>query len=183
MGLRPQITHLGLYTPAMAAMERFYTEVMGLLVTDRGRVARLGNVTIVFMSADIHCHHQVVLIEGDRPSHIQQISFKLDRLDDLRAFRGRFVAAGAPVTPIDHGNAWSVYSSDPDGNGIEVYLDSPWQVAQPHGRPLDLALSDAQIHAVTEAAIRSEATFQPAQRWQTDFARRLAMGFPAPGGE
>ena len=77
------------------------------------------------------------------------------------------------MTPIDHGNAWSVYSSDPDGNGIEVYLDSPWQVAQPHGRALDLSLSDAQIRAATEAAIRDDATFQPAERWQDEFRRRL----------
>ena len=24
---------------------------------------------------------------------------------------------------IDHGISWAVYSSDPDGNGVEVYLD------------------------------------------------------------
>jgi catechol 2,3-dioxygenase len=173
MDLRPQITHLGLYTPNMEAMERFYTGVMGLLVTDRGRVPRLGNVAIVFMSADPACHHQVVLIEGPGSSHVQQISFRVQSLQDLREARDRLVAARATVTPIDHGNAWSVYSSDPDGNGIEVYLDSPWQVAQPHGRALDLSLSDAQIHAATEAAIRDDATFQPAERWQDDFRRRL----------
>jgi catechol 2,3-dioxygenase len=54
-----------------------------------------------------------------------------------------------------------------------VYLDSPWQVAQPHGRPLDLSLTDEQIRAVTEAAIQSEPTFQAAERWQHEFVHRL----------
>lgn len=171
--LRPQITHVGLYTADMAAMERFYSEVMGLAVTDRGKVARLGGIAITFMSANPASHHQVVLIEGKTPSNVQQLSFKVDSLGDLRTMRDRFVAAGAKVTPIDHGNAWSVYSFDPDGNGVEVYLDSPWQVAQPHGRPLDLDRSDDAILASTREAIASDPTFQPADRWQDAFIARL----------
>lgn len=174
--LRPQITHVGLYTADMAAMERFYTAVMGLHVTDRGTVARLGGVAIVFLSANPANHHQVVLIEGKAPSNVQQLSFKVDALAELRTMRDRFVAAGAPVTPIDHGNAWSVYSSDPDGNGVEVYLDSPWQVAQPHGRPLDLDRPDAAIVEATRAAIAADPTFQPIGRWQDAFIARLGAG-------
>ena len=60
--MRPQLNHLGLYTPDIERMERFYVDVMGLAVTDRGRVARLGNVEIVFMSSHPSSHHQVALI-------------------------------------------------------------------------------------------------------------------------
>ena len=127
------------------------------------------------MSANPGSHHQLVLFEGEkRLSNVQQMSFKVNSLAELRAMRDRLVAAGAsPITPIDHGNAWSVYSSDPDGNGIEVYLDSPWQVAQPHGRPLDLSLSDAEIIKHTESIIANDKTFLPKERWQEQFIARL----------
>jgi catechol 2,3-dioxygenase len=173
MAIQPQITHVGLNSPNLEAMEKFYTEVMGLKVTDRGTVARLGGVKIVFMSANPENHHQVVLIESKAPSNVQQLSFKVDALADLRVMRDRLAAAGAPITPIDHGNAWSVYSADPDGNGVEVYLDSPWQVAQPHGLPLDLSRSDDEIVAGTRARIEKEPTFQPVDRWKEAFLRRL----------
>lgn len=175
MNIRPQITHLGLYTGNLEGMIHFYSEVMGLMVTDRGRVPRLGNIEVVFMSANPENHHQLVLFESEkRESNVQQMSFKVTALAELRAMRDRLVAAGAsPITPIDHGNAWSVYSADPDGNGIEVYLDSPWQVAQPHGRPLDLALSDEAIRKHTQSVIETESTYQPKERWAEQFIARL----------
>jgi catechol 2,3-dioxygenase len=174
MNIRPQITHLGLYTGNLEGMIRFYSDVMGLMVTDRGRVPRLNNIEVVFMSANPANHHQLVLFESEkRESNVQQMSFKIGTLTELRAMRDRLVGAGAPISPIDHGNAWSVYSSDPDGNGVEIYLDTPWQVAQPHGRPLDLALSDEAILKHTQAAIENEKTYQPRERWAEQFIARL----------
>ena len=38
-----------------------------------------------------------------------------------------------------HGNAWSCYFKDPEGNTVEAYLDTPFHVPQPHGEPLDLS--------------------------------------------
>lgn len=177
MPLRPQLTHIGLHTANVAAMERFYTEVIGLVVTDRGTVPRFNNADIVFMSANPGNHHQVVLIswkEPLAPSVVNQMSFKVDTLADLKTMRARIAQANvAPIQPIDHGNAWSVYTKDPDGNGIEIYLDSPWQVAQPHGLPLDLDRPDDEIVRATEARISSDPTLQPRERWADSFARRL----------
>lgn len=174
MDRRPQLNHLGLYTPRMAEMERFYVDVMGLIVTDRGRVPRLGNVEIVFMSASPTSHHQVAIIgkpDQTGPSCIHQIAFKVGTLGDLRAAHTRLrdFATGA-IQPIDHGNAWSIYGFDPDGNGIEIYLDTPWHVAQPHSRPLDFALSDEEIERRTEAAVREDPTFRPAGEWSHEMS-------------
>ncbi|ABE36874.1 glyoxalase/Bleomycin resistance /Dioxygenase superfamily protein [Paraburkholderia xenovorans LB400] len=175
--LRPQLNHLGLYTARMEAMERFYVDVMGLIVTDRGSVPRLGNAEIVFMSASSDAHHQVALVarpDQSAPSCINQIAFRVDSLGALRTmYEAMKTAAVAPIQPIDHGNAWSIYSADPDGNGIEVYLDSPWQVAQPHSRPLDLSQDDKAIIANTETAIRSDPTLQTRQAWSRDMLARL----------
>ena len=174
----PQLNHLGLYTAHFAAMEQFYVEVIGMLVTDRGTVARLGGVKIMFLSSDADQHHQVALVEKANmtgPSCVNQIAFKVKSLEELRSAHVRIqLATSEPIVTIDHGNAWSLYASDPDSNGIEIYLDTPWQVAQPHSRPLDLSASDAAIMGITEAAVRADPTFQLAGEWTAALAERLA---------
>ena len=46
---------------------------------------------------------------------------------------------------VDPGNAWSLYFRDPEADGIEISLDTPSHVAQPHRVELDLSLSDDEI--------------------------------------
>ena len=41
-------------------------------------------------------------------------------------------AAVDSVIPVSHGNAWSLYFTDPEGNGLECFVDSPFHVAQPY---------------------------------------------------
>ena len=178
MVIRPQLRHLGIYVHDIERMERFYSAVFGLAVSDRGVVARLGNRPIVFLSAAPDAHHQLVLIGGRDPaagpSVVNQISFQLQSLAELREVHARLQRAGVEsLTPIDHGNAWSVYSADPEGNGLEAYVDSPWHVAQPHGRPLDLSNSDAEIMAATEAVVRKDATFLERPDWVGEMKKRL----------
>lgn len=61
--------------------------------------------------------------------------------------------------PLTHGNAWSIYFSDPEGNGVEVFIDTPWHVAQPQGKPLDLSLPNDEIVDRTVEAFRDEPEF------------------------
>ncbi len=175
----PQLKHLGIYVDDMERMKQFYARVFGLVVSDTGTVPRLGNRAIVFMSGAADAHHQLVLVGGkdpaSGPSVVFQMSFHLQTLDDLREIRDRLIAEGAPhVTTIDHGNAWSIYASDPEGNGLEAYLDTPWHVAQPHGRPFDLSQSNEAIHAMTEAAVRQDPTFRERQAWIGEMTKKLA---------
>jgi hypothetical protein len=39
------------------------------------------------------------------------------------------------VLPLNHGNALSVHFADPEGNTVEIYVDMPFYIAQPHGDP------------------------------------------------
>ena len=178
--MQPQLTHVGIYTRQLAAMERFYTSIFGLVVTDRGTLKRLENLNVVFLSGDVDSHHQLVLIEcpSNRPeseSTIHQLSFKVGGLGELRRLAEAVKQAGvAPLNPIDHGNAWSVYSADPDGNGIEIYLDTDWYVAQPHSRPLALDASDDEVRRTTEAAVKADPTWSTRAAWQEKLAARLA---------
>ena len=88
----------------------------------------------------------------------------------LRDIRASAVARGATqMRGLNHGNALSIYFADPEGNTVEVYVDTPFYVAQPHGDPLDLEKSDAEILAETEAICRADPTFMPLDQWQAQF--------------
>ena len=66
---------------------------------------------------------------------------------------------------LNHGNALSIYCLDPEDNTVEVYLDTPWYVSQPHGDPLDLDQDDAAIWADTERIVRTDPSFMPVAEW------------------
>jgi catechol 2,3-dioxygenase len=70
---------------------------------------------------------------------------------------------------LNHGNALSIYFADPEGNTIEVYLDTVYYVAQPHGDPLDLEKTDDEIFAETEAICRADPTFLMRDDWERRF--------------
>jgi len=98
------------------------------------------------------------------------MSFKVFALDDLRRKRDAVLVAGASgMRGLNHGNALSIDFADPEGHTVEVYLDAPWYVPQPHGDPLDLDKTDTQIWAETETACRSAPKFEPqwAKRFDT----------------
>jgi len=78
------------------------------------------------------------------------------------------------IRPRNHGNAWSVYFQDPEGNGVEIFIDSPWHVAQPQGRPIDFGLSNDEITDRTEAEFRDEDQFGPLADFYSARAKHLA---------
>lgn len=175
----PQLAHVGLFVRDVDAMTRFYTQVFGLRLTDQG-VGRNFRFPLRFLSGTADQHHQLVLAGGraaDAPSTIMQLSFKVAAIDDLRRLRALALAHGASqMRGMNHGNALSIYFHDPEGNTVEVYLDTPWYIPQPHGDPLDLDRSDAQIWAETEAACRADPAFEPVADWAARFAAGEAGG-------
>jgi catechol 2,3-dioxygenase len=151
--------------------------VLGLMVTDSG-TARSG-MDLTFMSASPTNHHQFVLVSG-RPdttgfNPINQISFMVDSLAELREVHRRALDRGATdMRVISHGNAWSCYFKDPEGNVVEAYLDTPFHVPQPHGDPLDLSKSDEEIMRETEAVCRADPGFMMIADYQRQMADRLS---------
>jgi len=176
--LRPMLTHVGIYVKDLARMTRFYTEIMNLHISDRGHGFSMP-MNFVFLTADPTKHHQFVLAEGraaDAPSSINQASFKVGSLDELRTMFQRVKAEGVnQLRVINHGNAWSVYFEDPEGNTIEIYLDTPWYIGQPHGDALDLSLSDAAIFRLTEEMCKKDAHFMPVEQWQDKMRGELGI--------
>jgi catechol 2,3-dioxygenase len=175
--IHARLAHVGIYAHDKKLLENFYTKVLGLLVTDSGQ-ARSG-MELTFMSSSPGNHHQLVIV-GGRPdtsgfNPINQISFMVDSLADLREVHRRALEHGATGMRVtSHGNAWSCYFKDPEGNTVEAYLDTPFHVPQPHGEPLDLSKSDEEILRETEAACRADPGFMPIEAFQQSLASRLA---------
>ena len=140
-------------------LKSFYCNALDLIVTDRGIGNRFKN-EIVFMSSEPTKHHQLALAAGrteGTKSTVMQLSFQVASLDQLRSVRIKALANGAKdLFGLNHGNAWSIYFNDPEDNLVEVYLDTPFYVPQPHGDPLDLDKSDDEILRETEATCRRD---------------------------
>lgn len=169
---RLSFSHVGLHVRDLARMEDFYTRVLGFAVTDRGAI---GPLQLVFLSRDPREHHQIVLASGrDGDARlVNQISFRAASLEDLRKLKERLEKEGARTMAGDHGNAWSVYGSDPEGNTLELFVDTPWYVRQPRLEPLDLSLSDGEIARRTRQRIEGDPSFRPAADWRAELARKL----------
>jgi catechol-2,3-dioxygenase len=105
-------------------------------------------------------HHEFVLMKGrvtrDDAKVIQQISFIVPSLDDLREFKTRLEAE--PDVKIErivsHGIAFGMYFTDPEGNIIELYVRTPYKVPQPLGDAIDImASTDQELEAIAKARI------------------------------
>jgi catechol 2,3-dioxygenase len=105
---------------------------------------------------------------------IDHLAFRVQALADLRIIRSNLNAVGiVDILQIDHGNAWSLYFNDPEGNGVECYVDTPFHVAQPNAGTFDLDSTDELIEATTRRRIENLPEFQLMKDWQSGFSRAL----------
>jgi catechol 2,3-dioxygenase len=183
-------SHMGLSVIDIDRMEDFYTRVLGFTVTDRGKAA---GMQLVFLSRDPGDHHQIVLATGRPPrlpenvanAHfgpsINQISFKVASLAELRAMYERLLAEASPsLSPINHGISWSVYSHDPEGNNLEFFTDTDWYIIQPLLEPLDFSMPDAQILAQTRKLCETSPGYEPYSQWRERIGKRMVRYVPEP---
>ena len=171
----PNLSHFGVFCRDIDKLVSFYCSTFGMVETDRGKGITFP-FTIVFLSGRPDQHHQLALASGrgpDAPSTVMQLSFKVQEIDHLREARRRALERGATkMRGLNHGNALSIYFADPEENTVEVYLDTPWYVAQPHGDPLDIDQRDDVIWAETERICRADPTFMPAAQWSNRFGHK-----------
>jgi catechol 2,3-dioxygenase len=179
IGLRLEVAHAVLYVHDVERMIEFYTNTLGFEVTDRGP---LDSVEIVFLSQTANHHHQVAFITGrekpDPSNNLHHVAFRsAGALDDLRALKKTLEADDqvTQIMPLTHGNAWSVYFRDPEFNGVEVFIDTPWHVRQPQGEPLDLDMSNDEIVEATHAHFSNEPEFGPIDDFYSRRAEQLAQ--------
>lgn len=121
--------------------EAFYNGVLGLPVC--ARLDRDG-VRMSFFSLGNHHDFAVMQVSGEGSGAaetavgLHHVAFKIgDNLAQLREAKTMLEAAGVALRPIDHEVTKSLYFADPDGNGVELYIDAsdiwrrePQRVAQ-----------------------------------------------------
>jgi catechol 2,3-dioxygenase-like lactoylglutathione lyase family enzyme len=183
MAFSLSFSHVGLYVHDMHRMVAFYTRFMGFAVSDR---EPRGDGEICFLTRDPREHHQLVLASG-RPASldfnlINQLSFRVDSLATLRQFhRDALAMQLRDIHTVTHGTALSVYFLDPEGNRIEILIDTPWYCLQPQRIPVDFSLDDAALWKSVEALIRDKPKFKPREQWVTDIERDIAAAGAARG--
>lgn len=182
-----KFSHLGLVVSNIETMEDFYTRVLGFELTDKGVTG--SGATMAFMTLDPEEHHQVFLVDGkpdgDLPSNrfmpgigpvLHHLSFRLASLTELRRMSDRLGAeSGRAVNTVTHGVCWAMYTTDPEGNALEFFADTPWYITQPFLKPIDFSKSDEELFSETEAICRAA----PGFRAYADFNDELATRVPA----
>jgi catechol 2,3-dioxygenase len=101
----------------------FYTDVFGLAVAERyDRFA--------FLTWGDH-HHDVALqgVGADAAAPgpgvgLYHAAIEVESPDAFTATYEQLRERGVSVSPVDHGISKALYFDDPDGNGLEVYLDT-----------------------------------------------------------
>ena len=147
--------HVGIYVHDLIKQRDFYSRVIGLEIADEDIEGR----GMVFLSAHPdEEHHEFVIMKGRTGDPgtqvIQQLSFKVDTLAELKEFHTVFKNEGVNIQrTVSHGNAFGMYADDPEGNTIEVYYKTGFPVPQPHGDPVDLEESEENLMDIARAAI------------------------------
>jgi catechol 2,3-dioxygenase len=77
-------------------------------------------------------HHDIALnevgeqarIAGPRDTGLYHFAIEVSSREQMKTLYQRLLAAKVEIEPVDHGISQSFYIDDPDGNGIEIYVDT-----------------------------------------------------------
>ena len=123
-----QLGHIVLRVRDLEESERFYSNVLGLHVTNK----RPGSMT--FMSAGDSSSHELALVPvapdapGPEDTRVGLFHFawEMESLEALRELYQHMKDENVNIGGIgDHGISIGVYFFDPDGNQIEVFYELP----------------------------------------------------------
>ena len=170
-----RLSHAVLYVRDLEPMLDFYTGVLGFSVSDRGPLnpADPEGVQLTFLTQTGSDHHQLAFAnvrQDDAPSNtVDHLAFRVGALSDVKEMAAKLQADGRAqeVAPVNHGNAWSIYFRDPEGNRLEVFCDSPFHVTQPQIGGWDLAMSEDELRAATEEQFGRDTELQPMSEYRS----------------
>ena len=145
MGRISGLSHVGVFVKDLDTMTQFYCETLGLTESHRN------GDRMVFLTADVEKEdHEVVLVSGrDGDAEIiQQLSFRVGTIEDVRAFYQTFQQMGVEIQQtVSHGAGASCYFYDPEGNRLEVFADIEVEGGRGYSGPIDLEKSAEELVA------------------------------------
>ena len=100
----------------------FYESALGLSVTDR-------RADVAYLSAGDRHHDLALRAVGNASGPgsgigVSQVAWEVRSPAALRDAHDRLRGMDVDVSPVDHGISKALYFEDPDGNEVELYLDT-----------------------------------------------------------
>jgi catechol 2,3-dioxygenase len=122
-----QLGHVVLKVRDRERSECFYEGVLGLQIA-----ARMDAPPMTFFTLGNHHDFAIVAVGPDGPDAaanspgLFHVAFNVgDSTDDLRRTKAHLDALGVEIAGIsDHTVSQSIYLNDPDGNTLELYVDT-----------------------------------------------------------
>jgi catechol-2,3-dioxygenase len=154
-------SHVGMAAHDPAALAAFYRDALGMTITGGSAAGSQFGATAFLSSRPEEENHELAIFATPMYRHL---AFTVASLADLRALHRQITARGIPIKlAFNHGCSLAFYFDDPEGNMVEVYWPTGLHNHQPHGDPLDLDASDADlIAAVAGIAARAGLALPPA---------------------
>lgn len=128
--IRPTFHHFGVLTVRLEEMMAWYAKVLGMKTNFQSTT---GGIAFAFTSND-RAHHRMALIawpglkdDADRWPHakLQHVAFEYATIGELLTTWERLKGLGIePVLATDHGMTIAFYYRDPDGNSVELFVDT-----------------------------------------------------------
>ncbi len=122
-----QLGHVVIKVRDLDRAEQFYSGVLGLPV-----VARRDTPPMTFFSLGNHHDFAILATGNDGPDSppnapgLFHVAFRIgESIEELSEAKAHLESKGVTVQMIaDHTVTKSIYFADPDGNGVEVYVDA-----------------------------------------------------------
>lgn len=117
-----KLGHVHIKVRDIEKSKEYYIDILGMHLVEeiKGQFA--------FLSFD-SAHHDLALqqsgnISGSHSeSVLYHIAFEVQDVASLKNVKSKLESNGYKVSAVDHGISWALYTYDPDGNGVEIYMD------------------------------------------------------------
>jgi catechol 2,3-dioxygenase len=119
-----KVGHVHLKVRDLEMAKSFYVGLLGFKVTEE--LAR----SFAFLSTGV-AHHDIALqalgpsapLPAAHATGLYHVAFEVPDEQEFRKLVSNIKKQGHEVTLVDHGISWAAYLSDPDENGVEIYVD------------------------------------------------------------
>jgi catechol 2,3-dioxygenase len=156
-----RIGQVTLVVQDLDVMSRFYEDVLGLKILERtGSLARLGTETAALLElrADRQARRR-----SPRDAGLFHTAFLLPRRADLGAWIAYAAERRLPLQGAsDHGVSEALYLGDPEGNGVEIYVDKPATLWAGDGPGVHMVTEQLDLESLFQAGLGTRWSGYPA---------------------